>query len=182
MTANGIGTGAAGGDWLHSEEIPDDAAVTQIYGQSCVSACGEMLLASHGFLATEGAQERLVAKLGGANETDRVDFNDLVPALTDETGANASGAFFGGRLKIPEEQRASAIDYFCGIGPWAAELKSSRTFHAVIVDGADGSGNLRIRDPFKGTSYTMAKEEFLRHWWNNGAIFWRAKDVGGQNR
>ena len=32
MTANGIGigTGAAGGDWLHSEEIPDDAAVTQI--------------------------------------------------------------------------------------------------------------------------------------------------------
>jgi len=161
MTANGADTGAAGGDWLHSEDTPDDAAVSQIYGQSCVSACGEMLLVSHGFPA-EGAQERLVAKLGGANET----------------GANASGAFFGGRLKIPEEQRASAIDYLCGIGPWAAELKSSRTFHAVIVDGVGGSGNLRIRDPSKGTSYTMAKEEFLKHWWNNGAVFWRANGSG----
>jgi len=178
MTANGIHTGAAGGDWLHSEDTPDGAAVTQIYGQSCVSACGEMLLASHGFPAAEGAQERLVAKLGGANEADRVDFNDLVPALADETGANALGAFFGGRLKIPEEQRASAIDYFCGTGPWAAELKSSRTFHAVIVDGADSRGNLRIRDPFEGTSYTMVTEEFLKHWWNNGAIFWRASGRG----
>ncbi len=40
------------------------------------------------------------------------------------------------------------------------------------------SGNLRIRDPFEGTSYTMAKEEFLRHWWSNGAIFWRAIERG----
>jgi len=164
----------AGGDWQRSQETVDPTVVRQTYMQSCISASGELVLRLLKFPTSEGAQDRIVKKIGGAEENDRVDFANLAPALNDEVPVNAQGKFWGGHLDIPSEQQLSAIDYYTSKGPWVAELKSTRQFHAVVVDGRDDNGDLIIKDSYKeGTRYTMKDSDFVTYWINAGVITWR---------
>lgn len=169
----GWGNVGAGGHWPHSREAVDPSVVRQTYPQSCVSASGELLLGLLNFPTSRGAQERIVQKIGGAKDKDWVDFTSLIPALNDEVPVNAQGTFWGGHLDIPPEQRLSAIDYYTSKGPWVAELKSTRQFHAVVVDGRDNNGDLIIKDSYEeGTRYTMKDSDFVTYWMSAGVITW----------
>jgi hypothetical protein len=48
---------------------------------------------------------------------------------------------------------------------WAAEFKElGKTAHAVVVDGINDSGQVLVRDPWKGTKYEMAFDDFKEVW------------------
>ena len=80
--------------------------------------------------------------------------------------------------------RPSQLEKVLKRGPFAAELRNtypdrsywrSQLGHTVVVDGADESGLLNIRDPQHGTMYKMHKDDFLKHW--TGAGTWRKAGV-----
>lgn len=137
----------AGGDWpVINERISPDVVI-QKDSMSCVSAVGEML--TNG----EFKQADLMRELGGP-----CDIRDLADVL----GFPWKGA------GVPAEE----LDRLIKSGPWAAELRVPITMkyrrlepgHAVVVDGFDEHGNLKIRDPAEGTSYEMTRKDFLDYW------------------
>jgi hypothetical protein len=146
----------AGGDWpvLNKRISPD--VVQQIHGKSCVSACGEMV--SEGRLK----QEDLMKNLGTPADTRR---------LSKQLGPEWAGRYYP-ELQLPDE-------VFHG-GPFVADLREhtipghrAGDAHAVVVDGLDEAGNVRVRDPQDGERYEMTRKEFEKFW--TGCIVYRAE-------
>ncbi|GHG30004.1 MULTISPECIES: WXG100-like domain-containing protein [Amycolatopsis] len=130
----------AGGHWPTIDESPG-GAVGQLNNGSCVSACGEMI--------TSGgrSQEELIGKIGAP-----APFESLAKELGPEW--RAGGISWKDFHNIVEET------------PVVAELmEMGKMPHAVIVEGFDEAGNLKIRDPWSGGStYKMTREAFNRVW------------------
>jgi len=98
------------------------------------------------------------------------------PASADDLSAALSIAdngrrWIGGSLTIQGASESELIDTLNSTGSWAAVLRSTGTMsHMVVVDGSDVVGNLMIRDPWEGTSYTMKTDDFINYW-TSEAVF-----------
>jgi len=151
----------AGGYWPTIREAPDVAAVQQDNPLSCVSACGEMLARTRGIAGV--SQAGIIAAIGAPASAD-----DLSAALSI---ADNGRRWIGGSLTIQGASESELIDTLNSTGSWAAVLRSTGTMsHMVVVDGSDVVGNLMIRDPWEGTSYTMKTDDFINYW-TSEAVF-----------
>ena len=83
------------------------------------------------------------------------------------------GEWRGGGLEIEGLDFDELFNCLISTGVWMAELRElgARLGHLVIIDGVDNQGRVLIRDPWHGTSYKMAKIEFINYWTLRG-IFW----------
>ncbi len=78
---------------------------------------------------------------------------------------------------LATEWRAGAVstkdlDVLLKHGTFGVEFREpGRIGHAVVVDGLGDDGNIRIRDPWRGTRYEMTRGDFLDAWKGQRAIF-----------
>ncbi len=143
-----------GGEWPTRNDRRAPDVVLQTHEESCVSACGEMV--SEGRLK----QADLIEKLDTP-----ADLLDLADHLGSEW---MSGTF---DLHLPDSllQRSPFVVNLREHNTGFKRLKQS---HAVVVDGLDDAGNIKIRDPQDGERYEMTRKDFEHHW-TGEAVFRR---------
>ncbi len=145
--------GGAGGNWPVNGEVPNPNVVRQANSLACGPACGEMLLKDMGVNATQ-------AQLGNGLST--------IDSLTQSLNSFSSGW----QGEMVDTSSFGALNQ---TGSWSAMMwdQGSSIGHWVVVDGLDDAGNVLIRDPFNGTSYTMTESNFLNSW--SGGAVWNGK-------
>lgn len=149
-------SGVRSGNWPKSDvRIDRQAVIKQVDETSCGYACGAMLLRSLGVDIDPDAIGRGTVtyrnepgNLGGV-------LNDL--NLTPDKDWNAGFA--------QDTEFALKVLLRPSQGSWVADMgQGTPMTHSVVVDGLSPDGNLRIRDPWDQTIYTMTQEDFLNHW------------------
>ncbi|MBS2008102.1 MAG: hypothetical protein JST01_13730 [Cyanobacteria bacterium SZAS TMP-1] len=143
-----------GGEWPSINDRKASDVVLQTDKESCVSACGEMI--SEGRLK----QADLIGKLGTPA--------DLLE-LADHLGPKWTSGNFDLRLPDALLHRAPFVVNLREHNKGFKRLQSS---HAVVVDGVDEAGNIKIRDPQDGERYEMTRKDFEHHW-TGEAVFRR---------
>ena len=147
----------AGGSWPVFDETLDLNVVKQQSNVSCGAACGEMLLADRGVKITQDVIENASYA--------PIDPIDLVIALN-KLDPSHTRIWKGGTIHAPNVPYESIIRGLNVTGSWSAAMweRGEPIAHLVVIDGFDESSRLKIRDPWEGTSYTMAIEDFLQVW------------------
>jgi len=133
----------AGGSWrVHNEAA--GRAVGQTRPDSCVAACGEML--------TGRTQSDLIARIDS-------------PATIEDLARELGDGWRGGYVDPSDLDRLGAR------GPFGATLYDGGQLHHMVVVDRVSDDAVAILDPANGgTSYQMAREEFLRVW-TGGVVF-----------
>jgi hypothetical protein len=163
----------AGGNWTIINPVynPDDPSVVlQLSPNMCGSACGQMLLHDLGIVADQRenilpiARETLPDWIGAR---ERIEPSGLASALN-RLDMSGTGTWRGGPIALPEAAEGimnilNNPDRIANKGSWVAELRDADN-HLVVVDGLDEFGNIKIRDPWDATRYTMTPEVFRNHW------------------
>lgn len=141
-----------GGDWRISNEVRG-SAVKQTTPGSCVAACGQMLTNSHRGQAT------ILASIGEWSYSETL-ARDLTTA--------GEGSWVGGYV----EPSFNAI--VARGKPWAAEMfphgGGPNPYHHMVVVDQVGTDTVHIRDPWDGSGYDMALEEFTHRWTGKGVV------------
>jgi hypothetical protein len=142
----------AGGDWRVLNERVSADVVQQFHPRTCVAAAGEML--SEGrldqqFLANE-FKKYWPAELQNDHKKAAIEW------LAKELGPDwKAGAISTKSLDaLLEDGRCFCADF----------REPGYDGHAVVVDGLDQKGNIRVRDPWKKTRYEMTRTDFLDAW------------------
>ncbi|MCA9898966.1 MAG: hypothetical protein KC433_12315 [Anaerolineales bacterium] len=146
----------AGAGWNRIDEVFDSKIARQLFGDSCSSACGQMLLSSRGI---DIPQDELIDLIGRPATVQSV--ADVLNRID-----NGAGTWIGGGFDNSPE----VVTALSGTGSWMANMAvdGSSIQHSVIVNGINTSGNLRILDPYSGTSYSMTMDDFLSSWGGYG--------------
>lgn len=142
----------AGGNWDTINESNDPNVTRQESDTSCGAACAEMLLRDRDILVN---QIELGLEAKSAQQLAR-----------DLNTASNSNDWRGNPVDW------SSFDALNRTGSWAAMMweQGKKIGHWVVVRGTDKNGNVIIHDPWKGTSYTMKREDFLSTW-NGYAVY-----------
>ena len=142
----------AGGNWDAINESNDPNVTRQASDTSCGAACAEMLLRDRDILVN---QIELGLEAKSAQQLAR-----------DLNTASNSNDWRGNPVDW------SSFDALNRTGSWAAMMweQGKKIGHWVVVRGTDKNGNVIIHDPWKGTSYTMKREDFLSTW-NGYAVY-----------
>lgn len=140
----------AGGGWETINERPG-GAVSQLTDHSCGSACAEMI--SNGEVSQED-----IWKLAKDEAWS--------PLIAEKMNEISESSWQGGLVDKSDFDKLNAR------APWSAELyEGGRESHAVVIDGVDEQGRVKVRDPWAGGStYRMDRDEFMRVW-NGLAVF-----------
>jgi len=85
---------------------------------------------------------------------------------TNESLAGALNAAAGSSDWIGASLTHDSIEGLTARGSWGAVLygEGLDVPHMVVVDALDEVGNVAVRDPFEGSSYTMLRGEFEDFW------------------
>ena len=155
----------AGGNWQVIDEKIDLKVVKQQDNLSCGAACGEMLLKAKGI---NNINQAIIV-----NESGKPVSPAYLASVLNRLSPSNGGEWLGGGLEIEGLDFAELFNCLISTGVWMAELRElgARLGHLVIIDGIDNQGMVFIRDPWHGTSYQMAKTEFINYWTLRG-IFW----------
>jgi hypothetical protein len=139
----------AGGNWKRLDEKFDKTVVKQINDFSCVAAVGEML-AEHYDLNIK--QEEILGAIGELS-------NAFALAIYLNKVDKSNGKWLGGNFPPMIE----FIEGITGsIKVWAVILREGNTLgHAVLIDGSDEHGLVKIKDPFDQTSYKMTVKDLF---------------------
>ena len=149
----------AGGFWKVFNEQQDDSVIKQKTPLSCVAAVGVMLLHSRGIMMT---QEKIIDIIGEASTTEK-----LADLLNEIDNSGSEEKWHGVIVAV------KYLEKIANVSPFGAVLREGNPLgHLVLIDGFDGN-LLNIKDPWDGTSYQMAIEDFLKVW--NGEIIFRWK-------
>ncbi len=148
----------AGGYWQIIDEVTDVSVIQQQDAVSCGPACAEMLLRDFGI---SNVSQEVIAQLTGVP----VNVQALAQVLNQLAGLGER-MWIGGGFAIEGAEEAEVLAVLISTGSWIAELRETgkRLGHLVVVDGYDGEGRIRIRDPWEGTRYKIEPEEFLNCW------------------
>lgn len=136
----------AGGNWKRLGEKFDKTVVKQINDFSCVAAVGEMLAEHYDLPVT---QEEVLSEIGELS-------NAIALARYLNKVDKSEGKWLGGNFP-------PVIEFIEGITTstkvWAVVLREGSALgHAVLIDGLDEHGLVKIKDPFDQTSYKMTIE------------------------
>lgn len=155
----------AGGNWRVIDEKVDMRVVKQQDNLSCGAACGEILLREKGINDIDQAR---IVKDSGAPASPA-----YLASVLNQLSPSDVGEWRGGGLEIEGVGFSQLLDCLICTGVWVAELRElgARLAHLVVVDGLDEQERVLIRDPWRGKSYRMEREEFLNYWTLRG-IFW----------
>ena len=149
--------GAGGGNWPKSNvrHVGDDIVIRQADNASCGQACGAMVLRDRGV-------DVRPTDIGSGLSSFGVDVpNNLASQITkaapNTKWATGHASDLEGAFKVLNRENG---------GSWIAELRErgSKVGHAVVVDGLDAAGNVKIRDPWDQTTYTMTRSDFIQNW------------------
>lgn len=141
----------AGGFWIVEDERYDDSVVKQLTPFSCVAAVGEMLLRERGISMT---QEEILGIIG--ESTTVRELAELLNSVESWHGVVVAVKYLE---KIANKTRFGAV------------LREGKPLgHLVMLEGLN-ENKLNIKDPWDGTAYKMAVEEFVKVW--NGEIIFR---------
>ena len=150
--------GAGYGSWPRSnvvENVP--SALKQANESACGPTCGAMVLRDRGVaVVPEDIGNGLTTFMKGAPD-------NLIDKVNDATD-NIRWA--GGQIDPAQADQVLSILNREGNGSWIAELRDPGPgiSHAVVVDGVDAAGNIKVRDPWDASSYTMTADDFKAHW------------------
>ena len=148
----------AGGNWKRIDEKFDASIIKQTSGLSCVSAVGEMLLASRGIYLS---QRQILDIIG-----EPAYFRSLAEMLN-SVNILESGKKWQGIVVAIEN-----LSFLLKIENLAVILREPFEMgHAVLIDGKTTNGLIKIKDPFDQTAYKMTVKDFLKHW-NGEVIFY----------
>ena len=148
----------AGGNWKRIDEKFDVSIIKQTSGLSCVSAVGEMLLASRGIYLS---QAQILDIIG-----EPAYFRSLAEMLNSVDVSEGEKRWQGIVVGIENLSFLLKIEIFAVILREPFEMG-----HAVLVDGITTNGLIKIKDPFDQTAYKMTVKVFLKHW-NGEVIFY----------
>ena len=152
----------AGGNWKRIDEKFDASIVKQTSGLSCVSAVGEMLLASRGISLSQREILDIIDEPATAEDLARV-LNQFDILIEDKRWHGI--ATDEGELKKLLKG-----------GNFAVILREPLLLgHAVLIDGETNDGLIKIKDPFDQTVYKMTVEDFLNHWAGEVIFYGRIK-------
>ncbi len=139
----------AGGNWRRYGEKFDATVVKQSNDFSCVAAVGEMLAGHYGLNLTQAEILSEIGELSNAS------------ALADylNKADKTEGKWIGGNFP-------RVIEFIEGITSstkvWAVILRERTALgHAILIDGLDKNGLVKIKDPFDQTSYKMTIEDLF---------------------
>ena len=148
----------AGGNWKRIDEKFDASITKQTSGLSCVSAVGEMLLASRGIFLS---QQEILDIIG-----EPASIGSLAEMLNEfdvsEGGRQWHGIFV-------DRRNLNAVLRVKDLAVILREVFEMG--HAVLVNGKTKDGLIEIKDPFDQTTYQMTVKDFLEHW-NGEVIFY----------
>lgn len=139
----------AGGTWKRVDEKFDETVIKQTNDFSCVAAVGEML-ANHYDLNL--SQAEILDEIGElSNAFALAQYLNKV----DKTEGKWIGGNFPPVIEFIEGMTVSSR-------VWAVVLREGSALgHAVLIDGLDENGLVKIRDPFDQTSYQMTIEDLF---------------------
>jgi hypothetical protein len=149
---NAVGDGF--GTWQRYNEVVDPSVVRQAEGNWCAIACGEML--TNGRVTQHDISKVISISAKGTVAEDIANvLNTLDPA--------AMKSWQGGYIGAPTAE--AAFNWLNAKGSWGAQMfLGAGNRHMVIVDGINDAGMVMVRDPWEGTRYNMAADEFMNHW------------------
>jgi len=149
----------AGGNWKRIDEKFDASIIKQTSGLSCVSAVGEMPLASRGISLS---QTRILDIIG-----EPAHIGILAEVLNKLDVSDDNREWYGITVKTAN------LKTLLKEKNWAVVLREPQTMgHAVLVDGMENQ-LIKIKDSFDQTAYKMTIEDFLENW--NGEVIFRWK-------
>ncbi|MBP0001500.1 MAG: hypothetical protein J7641_21335, partial [Cyanobacteria bacterium SID2] len=151
-TKHRIPSAGAGLNWPTIDEVSDIAVTRQYTRNACGPACGSMALRDRAVYVSQSQ----VASQAGRVRTHPESLAEALNSLSTSSGMRWRGA------GVSNE----SINPLNSTGSWIAMVRGANDNHWVIVDGFDDIGNLKIRDPFEGTSYSVTKQDFLDFWTN----------------
>ncbi len=151
----------AGGNWKRIDEKFDASIIKQTSGLSCVSAVGEMLLASRGIFLS---QQEILDIIGEPATAE-----DLAQVLN-KFDVLIEGKRWHGVVADESELKTLLK------GNFAVILREPFLLgHTVLIDGETNDGLIKIKDPFDQTAYQMTVEDFLNHWAGEVIFYGRIK-------
>jgi RHS repeat-associated protein len=147
----------AGREWPTINEKKSKKVVSQVDEVACGYACGEMLLDMHG---SSKLNQQELRKLNNGEPTSNPD------SLSFVLNEHEPGVWQGGWLDVTRENLDIMLKFAGKNGSWAATIRQpfDKISHFVVVDGFDKKGNLKIRDPWQGTAYSVTKDTFYNYW------------------
>lgn len=146
-----VGTG---GFWKVIDEKQDASVIKQKTPFSCVAAVGVMLLQNRGISMT---QEEIIDIIGELSSTD-----ELAKLLNDIDKPSVKEKWYGIIIAVNNLEKIARKSAF------GAVLREGNPLgHLVLVESLN-EDLLTIKDPWDGTIYQMAVEEFLKVW--NGEV------------
>ncbi len=152
----------AGVNWKRIDEKFDASIIKQISGLSCVSAVGEMLLASRGISLSQREILDIIGEPATTANLARV-LNQYDISIEDEKWHGI----------VTDEGELKKL---FKSGNFAVILHEPLTMgHAVLIDGEKNNDLIKIKDPFDQTAYKMTVEDFLNHWAGEVFFYGRIK-------
>ena len=139
----------AGGTWKRLDEKFDKTVIKQTNDFSCVAAVGEMLAKHYGLPIT---QKEILSEIGELS-------NAFALARYLNKVDKTEGKWIGGNFP-------PVIKFIEGITTstkvWVVVLRErSALGHAVLINGLDEKGLVKIKDPFDQTSYKITFEDLF---------------------
>ena len=142
------------GSWPRSNvEVNKDLVIKQLDQVSCGQACGAMMLRDRGVNVKpveigEGLSSFQVNVPGNL-------LSQIVNIAPNIKWSSGHAIYFEKALNVLLRK---------GSGSWIAEMRGSVVNHAVVVNGVDINGFMKILDPWDSTTYTMTRSEFMKYW------------------
>lgn len=152
---NATNSGSGFGSWPRSNvQVDESLVIRQVDNTSCGQACGAMGLRDRGIdvQPTDIGSGLSLFQIGSPNNL-ATQISNAAPNVNWASGHadDLRGAF-------------TVLTRPSG-GSWVAGLRGSGSVnHAVVVDGVNAGGVVRIRDPWDQTTYTMSREDFFENW------------------
>lgn len=149
----------AGGYWKVIDEKIDASVVKQLTPFSCVAAVGVMLLRHRGITMT---QDAVIDIIGEVSTTEQLaEFLNRIDQIADGNG------WYGGFVSVEDFEKIAVG------GQFGAVLREGRPLGHLVLVSELADDFLIISDPWDGTTYMMAVDEFLKVWDGEIVFGWK---------